>query len=284
MASNVQVDEPFSHAASQEPPPVQRKKRWATKTRSGCQTCRASMPSSLMRRGHWAPDGTCDEISSRVMDYASTNGPLQMTSGIELDTRWRDADIAIHARPGAWTASLGLAKVPLRLVPGQWQVFEAIEFFNSIVAQEAATHSLIESKHDAACATEPGHPSNDIIIAFALAARIVVIAAMHDSELRPSECYNTAHLWVRLYRLMETSLAKVNHDLQQPAHASSANAVESKVFQRIADMMSVEYMLRVPGWRAHLEGLLSYLKLTGGPRAWMGLKVGLDNAIHKAVV
>lgn len=40
MASNVQVDEPFSHAASQEPPPVQRKKRWATKTRSGCQTCR----------------------------------------------------------------------------------------------------------------------------------------------------------------------------------------------------------------------------------------------------
>lgn len=111
---------------------------------------------------------------------------------------------------------------------------------NSIVAQEAATHSLIESKHDAACATEPGHPSNDIIIAFALAARIVVIAAMHDSELRPSECYNTAHLWVRLYRLMETSLAKVNHDLQQPAHASSANAVESKVFQRIADMMSVE--------------------------------------------
>lgn len=41
---------------------------------------------------------------------------------------WRNASIAVFAQKGPWTQHSPFAKVPLRLVPSEWQLFEAIAF------------------------------------------------------------------------------------------------------------------------------------------------------------
>lgn len=42
--------------------------------------------------------------------------------------------------------------------------------------------------------------------------------------------------------------------------------------------------MKLPGWRVHLEGLLSYLELTRNVRGLMKADVGTANAIRKSFV
>lgn len=107
------------------------------------------------------------------------------------------------------------------------------------------TSRLFVGQYAAPRSIEPYDEQNDMIVACALEERIGYISSMHALDLRPSECYNTTHLWIRLFALMARSLEIVNRDI-----ANTGNAGDSKVIGRILDMCTIEVSApaRDTGW------------------------------------
>lgn len=155
---------------------------------------------------------------------------------------------------------------------------------------------------------EPYHaksaePMMDTIVAFTLAVRIATVSRAYGNRLQPSEAYNTAHLWSHLYRRVENTLKKINHDIKYRPFD-----VLSTILQNIAGIKSVEVgrfrlfalplpqvicaamrlthgklMLQSPGWRPHMEGFLALLKYYGGPQVVL-TRYGIGYAPNDCVV
>lgn len=106
---------------------------------------------------------------------------------------------------------------------------------NTVVLEFVQHSQAIPSGFNEPYKAPAAEPMHDTIIAFTLAVRIATVSRVYGNRLQPSEAYNTAHLWSRLYRRVENTLKKINYDIENRPY----NAIRA-ILQNIHGIKSVE--------------------------------------------
>ncbi|OAA63096.1 Zn(2)-C6 fungal-type DNA-binding domain protein [Cordyceps fumosorosea ARSEF 2679] len=259
-----------------------RQKRWATKTRTGCITCR-------IRRVK------CDEAkpmcnrcmtSGRMCD-GYKNPPKKPAKQSAAPTSRTTTEPRAGANDDAQAVYLPGARVHFAVVLGQddlvppdWDLMEALHYcLFTPVHPTSHSASLIHPNLAADYRTIfPSLNANQLddntaafmptagnlgcktsFITFIFSNRIADAAKKRGTLRSPEHMPYDQYLWTAFHASMVALLAIINERL-----SSSDGAVNDSVFVRIVDMLSIDLTLLGSSWQAHLHGYGALYKMRGG--------------------
>ncbi|KAJ2973573.1 hypothetical protein NQ176_g6530 [Zarea fungicola] len=244
-----------------------RQKRWATKTRTGCITCR-------IRRVK------CDEgkpmckrciTSGRMCDGYNKKRPAPPTpaeQSPQSETLMTDLlafEDDDRSSIAFWTNSKAVqnSKIhdpgpALEIIPPDWDLVEAFEYFYRVILPsfisahlEEGTSAYMPSAANLSCKTS--------FITFVFSNRIADVAKKRGTLRSPEDMPLDQYLWTAFHASMAKMLQIINDGLS----SSDDNVVDS-MLTRIADILSTDLTLQGTSWQAHLRGYGTLFKLRGG--------------------
>ncbi|OAA62346.1 DUF300 domain protein [Cordyceps fumosorosea ARSEF 2679] len=259
---------PEAHLISHVAPAVPRKKKWTTRARTGCLTCRA-------RRVK------CDEARPDCRRCTTSRIPCR---GYELPPP--DADGVHVAVSGVDIAAVRREKqqkhgVATEIEPPSWDYLEAIRYYFEVARPGRVAQSRTKSFRDPPFHS-PTHNRTAFIgqiicdqISKASKSRRRLLVAGEDAAFEGS--------WNRYARNMVDAINMVNQRIQDEALYPN----EAPAFMAIRHLLVLDLYLRRVLWRAHLRGVIAYIQHRGGIKEVLKLKDGplylnfaVENIIH----
>ncbi|KAM3441947.1 hypothetical protein MY4824_001361 [Beauveria thailandica] len=226
-----------------------RQKRWATKTRTGCITCRYVHPPY--------PGGVHRHTPA-------TELRLQVTVSWQIEP--------LRVLSSSSTTGLGSnGSFPLLLVPspidtgGDAKMNQCRALISFIFAADYRTilPSLMANQLDDTVAAFMPTAGNlgckTSFITFIFSNRIADAAKMRGTLRSPEDMPHDQYLWTAFHASMSTMLAVINERLSSPDGPTN-----DSVFVRIVDLLSIDLTLLGSTWKAHLHGYGALYKMRGG--------------------
>ncbi|KAM3513521.1 hypothetical protein MY11210_002808 [Beauveria gryllotalpidicola] len=215
---------------STQPP---RQKRWASRARTGCQTCR-------LRRVK------CDEAQP-ICKKCAVGG--------------RDCHYTLNSqRPGAATIAAaekqkGRVLLPLhRTEPPDWDYMQAVRYYFTAVRPHRAGEFE-------AIVDPPFHIQGDWCIGFTckvICDRLENSCKAHGRLLRPGEDPALAGLWASYWRYLHKHLVLINKIVSEKV------VVENLAIAPLMDLMAFDLVAQGIFWQLHMNGLFAYIENIGG--------------------
>ncbi|KAM3512113.1 hypothetical protein MY11210_004249 [Beauveria gryllotalpidicola] len=256
------IASPPSENEGTSPP---RQKRWATKTRTGCITCR-------IRRVK------CDEAkpmcnrcmtSGRMCD--GYKNPPQKPSKQSVSTASDGVpEPRINGNDGAQSLYLAGSRsrypgkssqceyYSAHLEPPDWDLMEAFHYYYRTILPSLMANQLDDSV-GAFMPTAGNLGCKTSFITFIFSNRIADAAKKRGTLRSPEDMPNDQYLWTAFHASMSTMLAVINERLSSPDGPTN-----DSVFVRIVDLLSIDLTLLGSTWKAHLHGYGALYKLRGG--------------------
>ncbi|KAM0744984.1 hypothetical protein ACQRIT_000368 [Beauveria bassiana] len=208
-----------------------RQKRWATKTRTGCITCR-------IRRVK------CDEakpISRSLQSKPRRQHPKACLSHV---SRY----------PGKFSQ----CEYSAHLVPPDWDLMEAFHYYYRTILPSLMANQLDDTVA-AFMPTAGNLGCKTSFITFIFSNRIADAAKKRGTLRSPEDMPHDQYLWTAFHASMSTMLAVINERLSSPDGPTN-----DSVFVRIVDLLSIDLTLLGSTWKAHLHGYGALYKMRGG--------------------
>ncbi|KAM3495928.1 hypothetical protein MY3957_000848 [Beauveria namnaoensis] len=276
-----------------------RQKRWATKTRTGCITCRYVHPLPRRRALAHAGHGAAARVKSLTLlvltasirrvkcDEAKPMCNRCMTSGRMCDGYKSPPQ---KPKPSKQTASTASESVPEPRVNGNDSAqslyltgsrsrypgkFSQCEYSAHLVPPD---WDLMEAFHYYYRTILPSLMANQLddtvaafmptagnlgcktsFITFIFSNRIADAAKKRGTLRSPEDMPHDQYLWTAFHASMSTMLAVINERLSSPDGPTN-----DSVFVRIVDLLSIDLTLLGSTWKAHLHGYGALYKMRGG--------------------
>ncbi|KAJ3494406.1 hypothetical protein NLG97_g4097 [Lecanicillium saksenae] len=246
-SSGAVIASPPTENEASSPP---RQKRWATKTRTGCITCRIRrvkcdeakpMCKRCMNSGRM-----CDGYKAVPKKTSKQNAANSTYEAAELQTSLIDSTHAAY-QPGPKSRFILAGShydIQCSLVPPDWDLVEAFDYYESTVTYRPTASNL-------GCKTS--------FITFIFSNRIADAAKNRGTLRSPEDMPNDQYLWTAFHASMISMLAIINERL-----SSTEGSVNDSVFVRIVDMLSIDLTLLGSTWQAHLHGYGALYRMRGG--------------------
>ncbi|OAR00516.1 hypothetical protein LLEC1_00844 [Akanthomyces lecanii] len=250
-----------------------RQKRWATKTRTGCITCRFVNPPSVPRIRRVK----CDEAkpmcnrcmtSGRMCDgyKPAPKKPAKQSVAdashavTELRNDGTDEAQSIYVAGSRTRHSILWGQDEGQLIPPDWDLMEAFHYYYRTILPSLMTSQLDDST-SAFMPTAGNLGCKTSFITFIFSNRIADAAKNRGTLRSPDDMPHDNYLWTAFYASMVTMLAIINERLSSPDGPTN-----DSVFVRIVDMLSIDLTLLGSTWQAHLHGYGALYRMRGGYR------------------
>ncbi|EGX95520.1 hypothetical protein CCM_00174 [Cordyceps militaris CM01] len=241
-ASAAVIASPPTENEGTSPP---RQKRWATKTRTGCVTCRC-MTSGRM----------CDGYKSPLKKPAKQSASAASHSLVELRTNHNDVAHPVYF-PGS-RARHAVIWSQAQLTPPDWDLTEALHYYYRTILPSLMANQLDDST-TAYMPTAGNLGCKTSFITFVFSNRIADAAKNRGTLRSPEDMPDDQYLWTAFHASMSTMLGVINERLSSPD-----GDTHDSVFVRIVDMLSIDLTLLGNTWQAHLHGYGALYKMRGG--------------------
>ncbi|OAA71088.1 Zn(2)-C6 fungal-type DNA-binding domain protein [Akanthomyces lecanii RCEF 1005] len=244
-SSSAVIASPPTENEGTSPP---RQKRWATKTRTGCITCRIRrvkcdeakpMCNRCMTSGRM-----CDGYKSAPKKPAKQSVADASHAVTELRGDGADEIQSSYVAGSRTRHSILWGQDEGQLIPPEWDLMEAFHYYDS-------TSAFMPTAGNLGCKTS--------FITFIFSNRIADAAKNRGTLRSPDDMPHDNYLWTAFHASMITMLAIINERLSSPDGATN-----DSVFVRIVDMLSIDLTLLGSTWQAHLHGYGALYRMRGG--------------------
>ncbi|KAM3432457.1 hypothetical protein MY4824_006534 [Beauveria thailandica] len=243
-------DESIARAKDHEAPlksSAPRQKRWATKSKTGCATCR-------IRRIK------CDEGKPYCQRCVLTG---RQCSGYAVP--------AASSPNLAASSSKSVVLAPRTNHP-DWDIMDAIKYFGAVMLKEEAFHNPGDSTFVTSFKPDihiEKITSRESFVALVVTDRIVNASAQAGVLPRQGHLPGINHLWSLLYRHIDIVIKDLN------SRIAGGAAIET-LLRRLVDLLSIDLSIMDPAWRSHVEGFAALVKLHGGVQKVLSVRAALE--------
>ncbi|KAF1735800.1 putative transcriptional regulatory protein [Beauveria bassiana] len=241
-----------------------RQKRWATKTRTGCITCRIRrvkcdeakpmcnrcMTSGRMCDGYKSPP---QKPSKQTASTASESVPEPRVNGNDSAQ-----SLYLTGSRSRYPGKFSQCEYSAHLVPPDWDLMEAFHYYYRTILPSLMANQLddtvgvfMPTAGNLGCKTS--------FITFIFSNRIADAAKKRGTLRSPEDMPHDQYLWTAFHASMSTMLAVINERLSSPDGPTN-----DSVFVRIVDLLSIDLTLLGSTWKAHLHGYGALYKMRGG--------------------
>lgn len=232
-----------------------RQKKWATKVRSGCLTCRARRVKCDETRP------ACQQcIRSKKQCKGYTVAPalhsvVNLVSATDTvasrrqpsSVRWDDCDLAIN-----WEAE-----------PPEWDYMQSIRYY-------LETRSPDDGSEFSVCTAPPFNRSDwihETFVCMMVCEQIEKLTKNRLTRLKPAEDFTLRGLWTVYYRSVLKHIKVLNMCLRDEGHWGGKN----RVFYCIARLMYFDLKVSDLTCQSHINGYFAYVQKRGGVRSVLSL-------------
>ncbi|PQK14765.1 hypothetical protein BB8028_0005g02930 [Beauveria bassiana] len=258
---------------------VTRKKAWASRSRTGCKTCRArrvrcdeERPECrrCVRGGHGCRGYALPAPGASILAISSK-------PGVESTMEQHDAD----EQEACWALARRPEKHVIEIDPPYWDYMQAVQFYHNCVrAWRPKQFGVVQ----APTLSDDTHPAN--FVGRQLAHYIKMVSLRRGALLLPGCDRRFAALWSSYASTMLQIIGLINFFIRGGTFAGGRNYIYSCLYTLMRLDLPAHWSL----WHAHIRGSIAYVNSIGGVTGMLtsgrtyGPPIGFTRMLSEAIM